>query len=298
MANQQKQYFLSPTWDYPPGPTSPLSIGNIILSTSKPVPALFQASKSPNYQSLVLDKISQTIKKDVSWTNSKTLSYNFGIWGKFLEFMGAEIGIETSKENAEIFQFESVVTQNFFPDEEYLKEILLKSPVVLRRMQKFRKPVFIVTGVKSVHGAVAKTVWKRNVGLNTSVGVDVVAAATGIPLPISGLEVGPKVGTSKGKGGSSGFGSGGDEFVFAYRVLKVRVRGKGQVSQEEYVRGAMLGVPGAKDGDELVDLEMLEVEDGDEDVKGFESAEGIVEVEEDEGDEEEVKVFLPSRGVV
>ncbi|KAK4220861.1 hypothetical protein QBC38DRAFT_462113 [Podospora fimiseda] len=61
-----------------------------------------------------------------------------------------------------------------------------------------------------------------------------------------------------------------------------------------HVRGAVLGVPGAKDGDELVALEMLEVEDGDEDVKGFESVEGIVEGEGDEDDEEQVKVFLPS----
>ncbi|KAK3986502.1 hypothetical protein QBC44DRAFT_361455 [Cladorrhinum sp. PSN332] len=299
MANQQKQYFLSPTWDYPTGPSSPLAVGNIVISPSKPVPPLFAVSKLPNYESLVLDKVSETVKRDVSWSNSKSSSHNFGVWAKFLEFMGAEVGIETSRETDDVFKFESVTTQNFFPDDEFVREVLLRNPAIVRRVQKLRKAVYVVTGVKTVRGAVVKSVWKRSVGVSGSVGVDVVAAAAaaaGVPLPllpVSALEVGPEVGTSRGKEGSSGFGRGGDDFVFAYRVLKVRVRGKGEVSQEEYVKGAMLGIPGAQDGGDLLALETLDVVQGDDDVKGFGSAAATVE-EDDDGEGGEVKVFFPA----
>lgn len=75
MANQIKQYFLAPSWDYPPD--GPIALGNIIISPSRPVPAVVTAASAVEPKG----KISST-KHEVQWQKGRTHAYQFGVWTK------------------------------------------------------------------------------------------------------------------------------------------------------------------------------------------------------------------------
>lgn len=77
MANQTKQYFLAPSWDYPPN--GPIALGNIIVSPSRPVPALVTAASADGSEGLI-----SSTKQGVEWQNGKTNAHRFGIWTKLL----------------------------------------------------------------------------------------------------------------------------------------------------------------------------------------------------------------------
>lgn len=81
MANQIKQYFLAPSWDYPPNGS--IALGNIIVSPTRPVPALVTRAATPTAGSEGL--ISST-KQGVEWQKGKTNAHQFGIWTKLLVF--------------------------------------------------------------------------------------------------------------------------------------------------------------------------------------------------------------------
>lgn len=75
MANQIKQYFLAPSWDYPP--KGPIALGNLIVSPSRPVPALVTAYSAAGSEG----PISST-KHGVEWQKGRSNAHKFGIWTK------------------------------------------------------------------------------------------------------------------------------------------------------------------------------------------------------------------------
>lgn len=110
---------------------------------------------------------------------------------------------------------------------------------------RYRKPVYIITGLKTVRGAQAKTLSTRSAGTGFK------AEADGLLLsgPVS---VGPTVSGDR-MGSQSMAWEGGSDFVFAFRVRKVLVKKKtgGVKSDEDYIKGAMLGKEGESGAKEL-----------------------------------------------
>ena len=103
---------------------------------------------------------------------------------------------------------------------------------------RYRKPVYIITGLKTVTGAKAKSLKSRAVGGNLGVEVDGTIWSGGT-VPIGG---GPGVeGITEKKEGTTWEGS--SDFVFAFRVRKVSVeKDTGTAKEDEdYKTGAMLG---------------------------------------------------------
>lgn len=149
-------------------------------------------------------------------------------------------------------------TEEFFPDEEYIKELLQRSPVATRMLTKQHKNLFVIVGVKTVSGAAVKRTHSRNIGGSLDISID--AAVAGSPVPAS---VGPSVVSSSGSNESVSF-EGSDDFVFAFRVQKLRVkRREVDVRQENYVKGAMFGYGAAgKKEPEFLEIEELEASDG------------------------------------
>jgi hypothetical protein len=100
---------------------------------------------------------------------------------------------------------------------------------------RYRKPVYIITGLKAVRGTRAKTLSTRSAGTGFK------AEADGLLLsgPVS---VGPTVSGDRTGSQSMAWESGSD-VVFAFRVRKVLVKKKtgGVKSDEDYIKGAMLG---------------------------------------------------------
>lgn len=103
---------------------------------------------------------------------------------------------------------------------------------------RYRKPVYIITGIKVVTGVQASTLKSRTVGGSLDVNVDGTILTAGA-VPIGG---GPGVhGKVASKAGIEWKGS--SDFVFAFRVSRVRV-GKNTAlvtREEDYSKGALLG---------------------------------------------------------
>lgn len=275
MSNEVKQYFLAPSWDYPPN--GPIALGNIILSPTRPVPPLCTAAK------LEVEGLVTSNKRDVEWKRGKTDAHKFGIWVKFLEFLGIDIGVDVSAENDEVFSFKSMHTEELFFDMKYIQAALKSSPAARRILKMQRKPLYVVVGVKTVSGAAVKRSFSRSVGGSLDVSVD--AALAGSPVPAS---VGPSVQASSGTNESVSFGD-SDDFVFAFRVQKLHFkRNKEEVQLEDHVKGALFGLGDDRDARPGV-VELSGSLDAS-DVPGAVSLDGTTVDDEDE----EVQVIVPT----
>ncbi|KAF9774412.1 hypothetical protein IL306_007594 [Fusarium sp. DS 682] len=230
MANREFYYFYAPTWDYPPD--GPIKLGNVISSVKKPHRPLINSPPTENAG------VYKTEKNKVQYTREKLRSGKFSILIKFLSILGfgVDVGAEVERSNEETFLFENLETTEFIPTSEYLQHCV-ESEAVRGWLEKFRysKPVYVITGLKVVTGAAANTLKSRMLGGNLSVEVDGTVWSGGA-VPIGG---GPGI---EGKVGNNQLTKWeGGNFVFAFRVSKVRVRKSGEVeSEEEYTKGTML----------------------------------------------------------
>ncbi|KAM0442275.1 hypothetical protein ACHAQK_004607 [Fusarium lateritium] len=242
MANRQFFYFYAPTWDYPA--EGPIKLGNVLSSVKKPHLPLFTAPPSDE------TGIFKTEKKSVEYTKEKLKSGRFSILTKFLSVFGfgVDVGAEVERSDEELFKFDTLETTQFIPTSTYLQGCI-ESEEIRRWLEKsrYRKPLYVITGLKVVTGAEANTAKSRTVGGNLSAEVD-----------------GSKQGV-KWEGGN---------FVFAFRVSKVRVAKTGEVaSEKEFNKGAMLenGIPQLKRSE----LELVSVEDPNPTDEGFHGEELI-----------------------
>ncbi|EWZ81465.1 hypothetical protein FOWG_14468 [Fusarium oxysporum f. sp. lycopersici MN25] len=236
MANRDLFYFYAPTWDYPP--EGPIKLGNVISSVKKPHIPLIHSP--PTEETGVF----KTEKKKAQYTTEKLRSGKFSILTKFLSVLGfgVDISAEVERINEGIFKFETLETTEFIPTSEYLQNCV-ESRDVREWLERSgsSKPFYIITGLKSVTGASATTLKSRTVGGNLSVEVDGTILSGGT-VPIGG---GPGI---EGKAGTSqGTKWEGGNFVFAFRVSKVRVKKTGKIkSEDQYTKGANLDLQDVK----------------------------------------------------
>lgn len=158
---------------------------------------------------------------------------------------------------------------------EYLQECIENDDV--RRfldMSRYRKPIYVITGLKIVTGAQANTHQLLTISAETAAKVDG-TVWTGGTAPISGsARVDVKI---REEGNTSWEGS--SDFVFAFRVSKVTVgKSTGQVVNEvEYRKGTMLG--NETEGLKSTSLCVIKVEEADGKMEGFDT-EVLMEDEE------------------
>ncbi|KAF6829307.1 hypothetical protein CMUS01_08227 [Colletotrichum musicola] len=260
MANRERCFFYAPTWDCPPN--GPIKLGNVIPSVKKPHRAL--SCVSPEDSTLL-----KTEKKTFQYTKEKLRSGRFSILTKFLSILGfgVDVGAEIDNSDEEMFMFDTVETIEFVPTADYVQSSV-ESANVRRFLQtsRYRKPVYIITGVKIVTGAKANTTKSRAMGANLAVEVDGTLLSGGA-VPIGG---GPGIEGKVGKKAGTGW-EGSSDFVFAYRVSKVFVSEDVDKSptEEEYRKGAMLGDERKKV--KLPGLAILEIEDPAAEAEGFDA---------------------------
>ncbi|KAH6950810.1 hypothetical protein DER45DRAFT_619338 [Fusarium avenaceum] len=244
MANRQLFYFYAPTWDYPP--EGPIKLGNVITSIKKPHISL--ANVLPSQDTGVF----KTEKKSVQYTEEKLTTGGFSILTKFLSVLGVgvDIGAEAEKSDKESFIFDTLETTQFIPTPGYLERCTERESV--RRwleLCNYRKPIYIITGLKVVTGAEANTIKSRTVGGIMFAEVDGTVWSGGTVPIASGPGIEGKVGKKRETRWEGG------NFVFAFRVSKVQVKKTGDVvSEKEFTRGAFLDFDNAKCGEDILDV--------------------------------------------
>lgn len=281
MANPQKTYFLTPSFDYPP--TGPILLGNIISSPKYPDKPLNNASTRPAIPAAALITITKT---DWKSTAAKSHSGKVGIWAKFLEVVvgvGVDVGTSWERGTENKYKFDKLETSFFEPQavEGYL-ESAMKAPGIIRYLSESRgrKPLYIVKGVKIARGATAKTLRTKANGGRLGVSVD----GTLMAAPVS---VGPELEAEIKKEDGVEFG-GSDDFVFAYRLGRIKVdRKTGEAGEDDHNAGALFELPDAEDDEEKEKATFLVTEvEGDETVAGeFGEEERVETLDDDEVDE-------------
>ena len=169
MANVIKAYFLAPTWDYPPN--GPIALGNIIAKPSNPSQPLNATNRLP----IPVDSLVQpSVKTDWEWVNDKLRQGKIGIWARFLQALGiaVDVGVSYDNSNEKTYAFDRMETSMFTPTEEYVEESM-RAPGVVRFIEKsnYKKPVYMITGLRIVHGARVTSLKGKGHDAQFSVGV-------------------------------------------------------------------------------------------------------------------------------
>ncbi|KAI0968933.1 hypothetical protein F4678DRAFT_441988 [Xylaria arbuscula] len=260
MANRIPYFFLSPTWDYPSS-SGPIQLGNVITSLKTPERALYRGPKPDN------STVFSTAQRQVMFSRGKLRGGKLGIFTKFLNVVlgvGVDATVGWEMNDMSHFAFESLETTQFSPEPEYVHDCISAEPV-RRYLEKsrFRKPIYIIIGLKIAKGATARSFKRRAVDGEISVGADA-TSWTGAPVN-GGIEVGRNMGSKE-----DASWEGASDFIFAFRVRKIVVERKtGSVCKEEdYKKGAMLeSVMEKTDG---LEFDITEREgEMDDDVEGF-----------------------------
>jgi hypothetical protein len=289
MANLRKTYFLTPSFDYPPPPTGPIKLGNILSDPASP-------DRPLNPGKIIVsppeDAVTMTVKTDWKSELSKMNSASVGLYAKFLELVvgvGVDAAVNWDHKNADEYSFARLETIYFNPLEvsEYLTESL-EAPNVKAYIEKGwarRRPVYIITGLKVVRGGKLKSSKTRGHGGTLSVGVD----GTALTVPV---DAGPELEVQREKGYEVSWST-SDDFVFAYRLSRLKLKRKTQeAEEEEYNKGALYELIENQDGQEVaVAFEVDRLEDDDA-VAGEYDDEELAEVEDDDG--ENAYVVIPS----
>lgn len=150
-----------------------------------------------------------------------------------------DVGGGGSKEKEELFSFSLIETTTFTPSTSYIESVISAPRVrqFLHTATMVRSAsIYIVTGLKTVSGAKVKTLAARS--RHGILGVDVDGTLLG-GIPIAG---GPEI-SGKREDKQQASWDGSSDFVFAFRVRRVKVSKHNEVkSDEDYTRGANFGL--------------------------------------------------------
>jgi hypothetical protein len=225
-------YFLAPSCDYVPD--SLICLGSIITDPLKPEKILNKNARVP-----IPDREVEKPYKD-NWqdTLEKLREHKVTLWASFLQMVlgiGGDVAATYKVVREDVYKFERLDTHFFVPDEEYVRRSLQSGGVRgYIDATKYRKPVFMVTGVKIARGATVTSKNVKECGGMLKIGVD----GTMVGAPVSG---GPKVESTMTRTEKVEFG-GSSDYVFAYRVVRIKLKRSGDVSQDDYTKGAMFGL--------------------------------------------------------
>ncbi|EGX90029.1 hypothetical protein CCM_06449 [Cordyceps militaris CM01] len=238
MANEVKNYFLAPSWDYSPSsqPSDTVCLWNFVSSPTNMVPPLAAATARPT-----TSDVGETTKQGFEWLRERNKESKIGIWTRFLAtlFPGldVDVGIHGAKTAQNHFTFETMVTKEAYPSDEYLQHMVSQGPVrkYLERFD-FKRPVYVVVGTKEVSKANVKHVATRSLGADLRLSADLTMTGT----LTSVTSVGPEASTAHSRRDMTGFQDSSD-FVFAFRLRKLVIDPQFNISSYDDAKGGVLG---------------------------------------------------------
>lgn len=234
-----KTYHVCPDFDVPPPPTGPIRLGHIIRTLTDPCNALNTDDRVP------IDKDYLSFKDGFKATRTQLREGKLGMWAQVLEGVGvgSEVSYKLERNASDEYTFDRVETVFFIPSDEYYSKSIA-APGVQRYLKnmRYRKPVYMITGMKIVRGGRMKS--SGSTGGETVVKLGFDGKPAGVPVT-----VGPDVEVSARTGQSDSFDASTD-FVFALRLRKLTCKKNDSLRDEEFNKGAMFDLEGAKSEDD------------------------------------------------
>lgn len=222
-------------------PHGPLKLGNVILSPECPDEPLYD-SPDPLPAS---ENVEIFREREFRLQNLTSSARRVGIATSFLSFLtGAGVDVDTKWSQEKIHQLKArtMDTMTFHPSSVFLEELARDEKVDDHiRSQGFRwTKLYMVVGVMIASGGSRTDGYSKSRDVDLQLSVD----GTSMGVPIS---AGPKVGYSQSKAIEVG-SEDADDFVFAFRLRKVKIS-KGEATLKKHYRSGALFDKDAADED-------------------------------------------------
>ncbi|MCJ1425600.1 hypothetical protein MMC29_003500 [Sticta canariensis] len=232
MAATIPTYIPCPNWDIPATSTL-VTLGGLISDPKNPESRIPKSVPPP----IPPGSLQTGSKTDWHTTSTQLLSGKLGVWAQCLQIvgLGGDLSFGALKSSLEDHRFDALETQYFLPDDEYVQANMNNDFVRgYLEVHEWRKPVYMITGIKVARGASVANTTAREVGANAKVGAD----ATMVGAPVT---LGPEVDFKKTRERSVAY-AGSTDYVFAYRLKRIRARKGGKVEEGDYIKGALFGM--------------------------------------------------------
>ncbi|BCS19933.1 uncharacterized protein APUU_20366A [Aspergillus puulaauensis] len=223
-----------PEWILAPAdiqPNTTITLGKLIVNPLTP--------EGPPYLDPALPiPPGATTEFNYPWTRevSHERSGMVGLFGSFMANvgLGGDVSAQFDRQHKSRVEVARLQTVKFEPGDEYLEKTL-NGKLNLRYLKEsgFRKSIYVVTGVKVAYGGKTTVSKGRGTGGEGNLGI-----SPGVP----GLELGPKAGLSWKNEESEEIGEPID-FVYAFRLNKVRYSRRRERFVQKYTKGIVFSQP-------------------------------------------------------
>lgn len=250
MASYTPTYIPTPNWDIP-ADSNLVVLGRLIKDPKDPQSKIPESGVSPIESSAIY----QGEKIDWETTLEKVHSGTIGLWAKCMQFVGGGLSFSQLKSTVENHRFSVLETKYFLPEEDYLARAL-EDPGVQAYLQvhNWRKPVYLVTGIKTARGASVRTDNKTMRSTRMELKADATAVGANI-------DVGPEVSWDLGNKRDVSYG-GSTDYIFAYQLTMMKPKKKGNSFQNRrFVRGALYEKCEDSGADELGVKDIFDIEE-------------------------------------
>jgi len=264
--NRKPQYLACPNFDIPPPPDGPIQLGHIVADLDDPCNALNWDSRINILNPADKPTIFHSKVHNFRATREQLRDAKVGIWANFLSGIGfgSEASYQFDKKGEDEYTFDLVETHYFNPTIDYYQKSLKKQDVqAYFSMTSYRKPVYMITGMKIVRGGRVETTDSKGHKVVAKLGFQ--GAAVGVPGSL-----GPEVEFSTMTSNSTSFDASSD-FVLAIRLKKLTCKRDGRVRDENFTKGAMFGLEST--GADGIDDIVIEVDENDADPADFDAVE-------------------------
>ena len=222
-------WFLPRTRDRPV--ISAIRLGDVIESPWSPEEALNDGPPPALKPGL----LRRQIEESWSWTKETELYRGGGIFASFLQVLGigGDVEVTRANTNVDLYEVDRMVTEEFLPDKQYLRQCIEDPGVRDMFVGPSRKSeLYMVTGIKIAYGAIKAAETMKERGFRAKIGVD--ASALGVPVAL-----GPQGHWSSRV--TESLTADKSDFVFAFKLRRLKFK-KGELTGQAFDRGAQYGL--------------------------------------------------------
>jgi hypothetical protein len=175
MPEMKPTYHLPPNFSTPPPPTGPFQLGIVVRNFERREQMRPLNQSTESRVPIPEEGISLDHKGGFEATRTQLKSGALGIWAQFVgvDGIGAELGILAKRSESDMYKFTSVDTEYFFPSPTYISQSMELSDVQdYLKGSKYKKPVYLITGLKVARGASIHLKGETEISAKTEAGVN------------------------------------------------------------------------------------------------------------------------------
>lgn len=215
-------YFQAPNFDINPESETAPKLGSIFAKLDQLAAPLNQHERLTIPENL----LNRNANTDFSEARNRSLQTEIGINATAAQGIAGswDLIYALSQDKDTTFRCELLETVEFAPDSEFVTASIIASQRVQRYLENSifgRKRVYMITGLKIASGF-SKSMTKETQH-NPSLKVSVSGAAMGVPV-----DAGPQLGLTIGQGKTVAHGKTVNKIVFAYKVIRIKVKWDGE----------------------------------------------------------------------